>query len=183
MSCPHQSIAVWSEYCGFYQLRKTRLRNQCYHGEGIPNQTESFRKDRCFLPQYPAFCMSENTNYCLRGPDGEVVGFQLDANELGHEIYDLLDWADKHFSSRVVEQVDGRVYIYSEPARETMSAGEVRAEPFSITSNGQGDSSGGDSPAGGLGGNGGGNGPGGNVPAGDPSSGSGDGTVVQPPSR
>lgn len=108
-------------------------------------------------------------NYCLKGPNDQVVGFRLGAEELGHEIYDILDWADEHFSSHVVEQTDGRVYVYSEAAREELSADEVRAEPLSIENGDQGDpsngSSGGPSGGGPSGGGPGGGGPGGNVPS------------------
>ncbi len=79
--------------------------------------------------------MSSTSNYCLKGPQDQIVGFQLDAEELGHEIYDLLDWADEHFSSHSVQQTDTQVYIYSETARETLSSDEIRTEPISIENN------------------------------------------------
>lgn len=99
--------------------------------------------------------MSSATNYCLKGPQDQIVGFRLDADELGHEIYDLLDWADEHFSSHSVQQTDARVYIYSETARETLSSDEIYAEPISIEDGerpGNGPSSGG--PGGGSAGGG-----------------------------
>lgn len=121
--------------------------------------------------------MSSDTNYCLKGPQDEVVGFRLGAEELGHEIYDILDWADEHFASHVVEQTGGCVYVYSEAAREKLDGGEVRAEPLSIESGDQDDPSGsgpmrggpsGGGPSGGPGGGGpgGSGGSGGNAPAG-----------------
>jgi hypothetical protein len=121
--------------------------------------------------------MSSDTNYCLKGPQGNIVGFRLGAEELGHEIYDILDWADEHFSSHVVKQTDGCVYVYSETAREKLSGDEVHAEPLSIESGDQDDRSGsgpmpggpsGGGPSGGSGGGGpgGGGGSGGNAPAG-----------------
>jgi len=76
--------------------------------------------------------MSSETNHCLKGPQDQVVGFRLDTAELGHEIYDILDWADEHVASHVVEQTDDYVYVYSETARETLSVDELRAEPLSI---------------------------------------------------
>jgi uncharacterized membrane protein YgcG len=117
--------------------------------------------------------MSDATNYCLKGPRGQVVGFRLGAENLGHEIYDILDWADEHFSSHFVEQTDGHVYVCSESAREALRANELQAEPLSIggpdgRSEGGpagGGLSGGGGPSGG-GSSGGSSGPGGNVPAG-----------------
>jgi hypothetical protein len=125
--------------------------------------------------------MSSTTNYCLKGPEDQVIGFRLGAEELGHEIYDILDWADEHFSSHVVEQTDGQVYVCSEAAREALSEEEIHAEPLSIGGNGQtgddparGGRSGG-GPSGGSSGGPGGSGPGGNAPVGS----SGGGTVAE----
>jgi len=84
--------------------------------------------------------MSSATNYYLKGPDGQVVGFRLRANELGHRIYDILDWADEHFSSHFVEQTGGQVYVCSDTVRE-IREDEIRAEPL------EGDSPGGNGPA------------------------------------
>lgn len=81
--------------------------------------------------------MSSTSNYCLKGPQDQVVGFRLGADDLGHEIYDILDWADEHFSSHSVEQTADCVYIYSETAQETLDSDEIRAEPLSIESDGQ----------------------------------------------
>jgi len=120
--------------------------------------------------------MSNATNYCLKAPDNQVVGFRLGTETLGHEIYDILDWADEHFSSHFVEQTEDQVYVCSESAREALAANELRAEPLSIESGGEGNSSGGGPPLGGpFGGGssgggssgGGSSGPGGNVPAGN----------------
>jgi uncharacterized membrane protein YgcG len=114
---------------------------------------------------------SDEQNYSLKGPQDQIVGFRLGAAGLGHEIYDILDWADEHFSSYAVEQTDGRVYVYSETARETLSADEIRAEPLSIEDGERGDPSNGGSSGGGpssggpSGGGGSGGGGGGNVPA------------------
>jgi hypothetical protein len=113
--------------------------------------------------------MSSDTNHCLKGPQDQVVGFRLGTAELGHEIYDILDWADEHFESHVVEQTDDHVYVYSETARERLSAEQIRAEPLSIENSDQGGSSNG-GPSGGPSGGGpsggsGGSGPGGNVPS------------------
>ena len=134
--------------------------------------------------------MASTTNYCLKGPRDQVVGFRLGAEELGHEIYDILDWADEHFSSYVVEQTDGRVYVYSEEARETLSEDEIRAEPLSIENDGPGDrpgngpsrggsSNGGSSGGGSSGGSGGGGGPGGSTPVGS----SGGGAITEQAGR
>ena len=113
--------------------------------------------------------MSSETNHCLKGPQDQVVGFRLDTAELGHEIYDILDWADEHFASHVVEQTDDHVYVYSETARETLTADELRAEPLSIENGDRDGSSNGGSPGGfsggGPSGGSGGSGPGGNVPS------------------
>jgi uncharacterized membrane protein YgcG len=90
-------------------------------------------------------------NYCLKGPDDQVVGFRLGTDDLGHEIYDILDWADEHFSSYFVEQTDECVYVCSEGAREAIAADRVEAEPLSIES---GDQDNGSSRGGSLGGGG-----------------------------
>lgn len=55
-------------------------------------------------------------HYCLKTPRDEVVGFVLDADNLGHEIYRILDWADTHFASYSVDQSDGRVLVRSDAA-------------------------------------------------------------------
>ena len=118
--------------------------------------------------------MSDATNYCLKGPEDQVVGFRLGAENLGHEIYDILDWADEHFSSHFVEQTGDQVFVCSESARGALEANELRAEPLSIERGGRGGSSGNGPPSGGFGGGpsgggpsgGGSSGPGGNVPAG-----------------
>lgn len=133
----------------------------------------AFFHSRRLLSPSDFFCMSDATNFCLKGPRGQVVGFRLGAENLGHEIYDILDWADEHFSSHFVEQTDGHVYVCSESAREALKANELQAEPLSIggpdgRSGGGpagGGLSGGGGPSGG-GSSGGSSGPGGNVPAG-----------------
>jgi len=129
--------------------------------------------------------MSSTTNYCLKGPKDQVIGFRLGAEELGHEIYDVLDWADAHFSSYFVEQTGGQVYVCSESIRETLSDEEIHAEPLSLGGNGRtgdGPARGGrpgGGPSGGSSGGSGGSGPGGNVPVG----GSGGGTVAESAGR
>lgn len=146
----------------------------------IPSGRLSLPESKLFAilaHQARVICMSASTNYCLRGPDEQIVGFRLDTKELGHEIYDILDWADEHFSSHAVQQTDGWVHIYSEPARKTISADEVHAEPFSIDDDPRDRSSDEGPSAGGTPGD-----SGGNVPVSDPSTGSGGGTVVNPPS-
>jgi hypothetical protein len=116
-------------------------------------------------------------NYCLKGPQDQIVGFRLETEDLGHEIYDILDWADEHFSSHRVEQTDDCVYVCSEAARETLDSSEIRAEPVSIKTDGPGGESGrgpggssgglGGGPSGGGGpGGSGGDGSDGNVPVG-----------------
>lgn len=120
--------------------------------------------------------MSDATNYCLKGPQDQVVGFRLGADDLGHEIYDILDWADEHFSSHFVKQTGDHVYVCSESARGALEADELHAEPLSIeTGNGGGNPgnglsgggfSGGGGPGGGGPSGGGSSGPGGNMPAG-----------------
>jgi uncharacterized membrane protein YgcG len=118
--------------------------------------------------------MGNATNYCLKAPDDQVVGFRLEIETLGHEIYDILDWADEHFSSHFVEQTEDCVYVCSESAREALAANELRAEPLSIERGGPDGRSGGGPTLGGPSGggpsgggsSGGSSGPGGNVPAG-----------------
>jgi hypothetical protein len=116
--------------------------------------------------------MSSTTNYCLKGPEDQVIGFRLGAEDLGHEIYDILDWADEHFPSYFVEQTGGQVYVCSETIRDTLSDEEIRAEPLSLGGNGRtgdGPARGGrpgGGPSGGSSGGPGGNGPDGNAPVG-----------------
>jgi hypothetical protein len=122
--------------------------------------------------------MSSATNYCLRGPDGQVVGFRLWADELGHRIYDILDWADEHFSSYFVEQTDDQVYVCSERVRE-IGEEEIRAEPLrGGDGRSGGEQSGNGPPSGGPSGGGGGGGPDARSPAGS----SGGGAVAKPES-
>jgi hypothetical protein len=78
--------------------------------------------------------MDSANNYCLKDPRDRVIGFRLDVDELGNEFYDLLDYADSNFDSHIVEQTDGHVFVWSEAARERLSADEISAEPFSIKS-------------------------------------------------
>ncbi len=68
-------------------------------------------------------------HHCLQDARDQVVGFALDADELGHEIYRILDWADAHFASYSVDQTDGRVYVRSD-AIEDESA--LHTEPLSL---------------------------------------------------
>jgi hypothetical protein len=78
--------------------------------------------------------MDSANNFCLKDPRDRVIGFRLDVDELGNEFYDLLDYADSNFDSHIVEQTDGHVFVWSESARERLSADEISAEPFSIKS-------------------------------------------------
>lgn len=68
-------------------------------------------------------------HYCLQDPQDQVVGFVLDADQLGHEIYRILDWADEQFGSYSVDQTDGRVYVRSNAIEDESS---LRAEPLSV---------------------------------------------------
>lgn len=68
-------------------------------------------------------------HHCLQDSQNQVVGFALDTDELGHEIYRVLDWADAHFSSYSVDQTDERVYIRSD-AIDDPSA--LHSEPLSL---------------------------------------------------
>ena len=121
--------------------------------------------------------MSSAANYYLKGPEGQVVGFRLRAEELGHRIYDILDWADEHFSSHFVEQSDGQVLVCSEAVR-AISEEEIRAEPLEGGGPSGDSSSGGPSsgrpPGGGPSGGSGGSGPEDKSPAG-----SGGGAVAE----
>lgn len=127
--------------------------------------------------------MSDAANHCLKDPHGNVVGFRLGIDRLGHEIYDILDWAEANFSSHFVEQTEDCVYVCSESAREALASNELRAEPLSIEqggtdgNSGSGPTLGGPSGGGSSGGgsSGGSSGPGGNVPAGS----DGGGTVAE----
>jgi len=124
--------------------------------------------------------MSSTTNYCLKGPKDQVIGFRLGAEELGHEIYDILDWADEHFSSYFVEQTGGQVYVCSDTVRDTLGDEDIRAEPLSLGGNGRtgdGPARGGGRPGGGPSGGSSG-GPGGNGPDGNAPVGSGGGGAV-----
>jgi len=42
-------------------------------------------------------------HYCLQDPQDQVVGFVLDVDQLSHEIYRILDWADEHLGSYSVD--------------------------------------------------------------------------------
>lgn len=66
-------------------------------------------------------------HYSLRRPAGDVIGLQLDAEELGREIYQILDWADQSFDSHSVKQTGGHVYVCSDDVER---AGRVRKEPL-----------------------------------------------------
>ncbi|WP_103029623.1 hypothetical protein [Salinibacter altiplanensis] len=68
-------------------------------------------------------------HYCLQDPQDQVVGFVLDADQLGHEIYRILDWADEHFGSYSVNQSDGRVYVRSD---EITDESTLHTEPLSV---------------------------------------------------
>lgn len=66
-------------------------------------------------------------HYCLRGPDNQVVGLRLNGDELGHDIYEILDWADETFASYSVNQTGGYVQIHSAHFEEVE---EIREEPL-----------------------------------------------------
>lgn len=68
-------------------------------------------------------------HYCLQDPQDQIVGFMLDADQLGHEIYRILDWADEHFPAYSVDQSDGRVYVRSDAIEE---ASDLNAKPLSV---------------------------------------------------
>lgn len=76
--------------------------------------------------------MDSANNYCLKDPRDRVIGFRLDVDELGHEIYDILDYADETFDAHVVEQTDGHVFVWSEAAREELRGDQIHAEPFTV---------------------------------------------------
>lgn len=69
-------------------------------------------------------------HYCLKSPRDEVVGFVLGADDLGHEIYRILDWADAHFGDYSVDQSDGRVLVRSEAAGDVSNLDTV---PLSLS--------------------------------------------------
>lgn len=66
-------------------------------------------------------------HYCLRGPGDQVVGLQLSADEIGHEIYDILGWADQNLGPYSVEQTGGQVHVRSDDLGEME---DVRKEPL-----------------------------------------------------
>jgi len=68
-------------------------------------------------------------HYCLQDPQDQVVGFVLDADQLGHEIYRILDWADEHFRSYSVDQTDGCVQIRSDAIEDES---DLEAKPLSV---------------------------------------------------
>lgn len=68
-------------------------------------------------------------HYCLQDPQDQVVGFVLDVDQLSHEIYHILDWADEHFGSYSVDQTDGRVYVRPDDIEDESN---LRAEPLSV---------------------------------------------------
>lgn len=68
-------------------------------------------------------------HYCLQDPQDQVVGFVLDADQLGHEIYRILDWADDHLQSYSVDQTDGRVYVRADTIEDESN---LHAEPLSV---------------------------------------------------
>jgi len=51
-------------------------------------------------------------HYALKDDD-ITHGFALDAEALGHEFFEFLEWAESSFEEAVVEQREGRVFIYS----------------------------------------------------------------------
>jgi len=68
-------------------------------------------------------------HHCLKSPQDEVVGFALNADHLGHEIYRILDWADAHFASYSVDQTDERVYVRSDAIEDPST---LDTEPLSL---------------------------------------------------
>ncbi|MFO8099897.1 MAG: hypothetical protein R6T83_09800 [Salinibacter sp.] len=68
-------------------------------------------------------------HHCLQDSQNQVVGFALDTDALGHEIYRILDWADAHFPSYSVDQTDGRVYVRSDAIDD---ASDLHTEPLSL---------------------------------------------------
>lgn len=66
-------------------------------------------------------------HYCLRDPDSQVIGLRLNSDELGHDIYDILDWADEKFASYSVEQANGYVQVHSERLDDVE---EIHEEPL-----------------------------------------------------
>ncbi|MFP4228033.1 MAG: hypothetical protein ACLFTE_04300 [Salinivenus sp.] len=83
---------------------------------------------RCLLGCLPNK-LYRRMHHCLKDSQNQVVGFVLDADELGHEIYRVLDWADSHFSSYSVDQSDGRVYVRSDAIED---ASDLHTEPLSL---------------------------------------------------
>lgn len=66
-------------------------------------------------------------HYCLRGSRDQVVGLKLNPDELGSDIYEILDWADAHFQSYSVEQTDDHVYVRSSTFEEVA---DIHEEPL-----------------------------------------------------
>ena len=68
-------------------------------------------------------------HYCLQDPQDQVVGFVLDADQLGHEIYRILDWADDPPQSYSVDQTDGLVHVRADAIEDESS---LHARPLSV---------------------------------------------------
>ena len=73
--------------------------------------------------------IARSMHHSLQDPQDQVVGFVLDADRLGHEIYRILDWADEHFRSHSVDQADGRVYVRSDAIEDEAA---LHTEPLSV---------------------------------------------------
>jgi cysteine synthase len=73
--------------------------------------------------------IARSMHHSLQDPQDQVVGFVLDADRLGHEIYRILDWADEHFRSYSVDQADGRVYVRSDAIEDEAA---LHTEPLSV---------------------------------------------------
>ena len=73
--------------------------------------------------------IARSMHHSLQDPQDQAVGFVLDADQLGHEIYRILDWADEHFRSYSVDQADGRVYVRSDAIEDEAA---LHTEPLSV---------------------------------------------------
>ena len=72
-------------------------------------------------------------HHTLQTPNGRVLGLRLDPSSLGDEFYDVLAWADDHFSSYFVEQTDEHVYVGANVLRKIDASKReaLRTEPLS----------------------------------------------------
>jgi hypothetical protein len=102
---------------------------QICHGERESQLLDAGTERRNFTDTTPL-----PMHYYLRGPGGQVVGLRLSASEIGHEIYDILGWADQNLGSYSVEQTDGQVRVHSDDLGEME---EVHEEPFKPSGKGR----------------------------------------------